>query len=236
MLGWNSDTSERQRETWQRWKVNWIVPPEADKLLSSDCCWPPEMAVNSCLILLLQSPFSLSFTFLLSLPFLSFTFPHHPPYISRLRSLPVSPCAGGLTGGLFWAKTTMAYTLALTLTHSSMRAHPHTHTSSPTRIHFFPEDNVSVCVRTTRSPLAVWLGWGERKGLCVCARQRCLCAWVCVGSPAAVLLPTVVEQSDWQTQTCLSLFVSFWTGFLWASFPLLIHYCTTAYCGASVKH
>lgn len=66
----------------RRWKVNWIVPPEADKLFSFDCCWPPEMAVNSCLILPPQLLFFFSFRFSFSRLLSSSLFPFlsvHPP-------------------------------------------------------------------------------------------------------------------------------------------------------------
>lgn len=202
-----------------------MVPPEADKLLSFDCCWPPEMAVNSCLILLLQS----SLFYFLSLP-------------RSLSSLPVlclrrccAPCpsprvlggGGGWVadGGSFGAKTTMAYTSALTLMYSSMRAHTHPH------IHAYFSSwgqCVNVCKRTTGSPFTV-----------LCVRERGSEMFVRVCRCVLVLLQqssSLVEQSDWQTPTCLSLFVSFWTRFLWAPFPLLIHYCTAADLGASVKH
>lgn len=243
----------------RRWKVNWIVPPEADKLLSFDCCWPPEMAVNSCLnpspsVALFFSPF-VFLSLASSLPLFSLS----SPFTLHLRCarLPVSSCAerdaiGGWRGGVVtgvWPETTIPYTLALMLTNSSMHENTqkcvHTqHTYDP-HVHLLPSrgwfTGMSVCV-SEQGNKGVTI-WTKRKGLCVCMRgcEGHLCTSVCVCESVSGCVLGLLqqsspfEQSDWQTQTCLSLFVSFWTAFLWASFPPLIHYCTAANLGASVK-
>lgn len=94
--------------------------------------------------------------------------------------------------------------------------------SAPWHRHFWVDKHTQwtmhVC-RTTRSPFAVRL------------LDVCWGVWVSVGSS-----PAQVETNVWQTHTRLSLFVSFWTGFLWASFPLLMNYCTAANLSTSVKH
>ena len=211
-----------------------MVPPEADKLLSFDCCWPPEMAVNSCLILLLQSSLFFRFPSLaLSHLFLSFA------YVAAVLPACLLVCWGGGMGRwqrLVWGQDnngqhlgtdTDAFKYACTRAHTHARAHTHT------RMHtFHPEDNVWMCAR--EQP-------GHHLLCCVCvyvwARESEMFVRVC--RCVLVLLQqssSLVEQSDWQTPTCLSLFVSFWTRFLWAPFPLLIHYCTAADLGASVKH
>lgn len=242
----------------RRWKVNWIVPPEADKLLSVDCCWPPEMAVNSCLILPPQLPFFFSFRFsfshLLSSSLFPFLFVHPPSPLCTPACLFMcwEGCDWGVGGGVVtgvWPETTIPYTLALMLTNSSMHENTqkcvHTqHTYDP-HVHLLPSrgwfTGMSVCV-SEQGNKGVTI-WTKRKGLCVCMRgcEGRLCTSVCVCESVSGCVLGLLqqsspfEQSDWQTQTCLSLFVSFWTAFLWASFPPLIHYCTAANLGASVK-
>lgn len=189
------------------------------------------MAVNSCLILLLQSSFSppspsLSLLFSASL---FFFFPLHPPYVSAVLPACLFMRWGGWQGLVLGQDNNSLHLGADTDAFKYAHTHTHTHRYK-CGYFFFPEDSVWVCLckRTTGSPFAVWMGWGERQGLCMCV---CGCVLVLLQQSSSL-----VEQSDWQTQTCLSLFVSFWTHFLWASFPLLIHYCTAANLGASVKH
>lgn len=115
-----------RRRQW--WEVNTIAPPEADKLLNSDCCWPPVTAVNSCIILFLRSSFLLPLLFLF---FLS-----APSTLLLCRALRLSLCVRrALMRACFgpWREWSAPW-------HRCFRAHTHTHT-------------MQVC-RTTRSPFA----------------------------------------------------------------------------------
>lgn len=181
----------------RRWKVNWIVPPEADKLLSFDCCWPPEMAVNSCLILPPQLPFFFSFRFSFSRLLSSSLFPFlsvHPPSplcTPACLFMCWEGCDWGVGGGVVtgvWPETTIPYTLALMLTNSSMHENTqkcvHTqHTYDP-HVHLLPSrgwfTGMSVCV-SEQGNKGVTI-WTKRKGLCVCMRgcEGRLCTSVCV--------------------------------------------------------
>ena len=144
-----------------------MVPPEADKLLSFDCCWPPEMAVNSCLILLLQSSL-----FFLSLP-------------CSLSSLPLlclrrrcAPCHllvrwGGERGDGWLTEARLGPRQQWPTPrhwHWCFQVCMHTHTCTHTCMHtFHPEDNVWMCAR--EQP-------GHRLLCCVWERERDVCTGV----------------------------------------------------------
>lgn len=106
-----------RRRQW--WEVHTIAPPEADKLLSSDCCWPPEMAVNSCIILFLHSP-----------PVLSS--PLHPPHHFTVLSACLFVSSGRWHG--------------LVLDHDESGRHLGTDTSVRTKTHTNNGQCVCACV------------------------------------------------------------------------------------------
>lgn len=222
----------------RRWKVNWIVPPEADKLLSFDCCWPSEMAVNSCLILPPQLPFFflLSFFFLSPPLFLSFPFPLRSPSISAvhaclslhvLRGMRLGGGGRGGDRGLARDNNTLhlgidADKFKYARKHTEVRAHT-THIWPTCAFAAFPgmvywHECVCVWAREQRGHhldeekravcVHAWM-WGSFVHLSVCVWE---CEWVCVG-PLAAVLPIWAK---WLANT--DLFVS--VCFLLNCFPL----------------
>lgn len=192
-----SQSRRKRGRRWQWWEVNTMPPPEADKLLSWDCCWPPEMAVNSCIILFLHSSFLL--------PPLLFCFLFH-------CICPTFFCACLFVSDGRWH--------GLILDHDETGLHlgrdPHAcawkHKNNGQCICEFCQrsNQVTICC------VSVWCLL-ERVGVC----------WFFSHFSWAELLANTHS---------FVLFVSFWTGFLWASFPLLVHYCTVANLSTSVKH
>ena len=155
-----------------------MVPPEADKLLSFDCCWPPEMAVNSCLILLLQSSLFFRFPSLaLSHLFLSFA------YVAAVLPACLLVCWGGGMGRwqrLVWGQDnngqhlgtdTDAFKYACTRAHTHARAHTHTHACI-----LFILRTMCECVQENNQ-VTIYCA----VCVCTCERERARCLYGCVG-------------------------------------------------------
>lgn len=222
----------------RRWKVNWIVPPEADKLFSFDCCWPPEMAVNSCLILPPQLLFFFSFRFSFSRLLSSSLFPFlsvHPPSplcTPACLFMCWEGCDWGVGGrggdrGLARDNNTLhlgidADKFKYARKHTEVRAHT-THIWPTCAFAAFPgmvywHECVCVWAREQRGHhvdeekravcVHAWM-WGSFVHLSVCVWE---CEWVCVG-PLAAVLPIWAK---WLANT--DLFVS--VCFLLNCFPL----------------
>lgn len=123
-----------------------------------------------------------------------------------LCSAPVSLCLMDADMGLFWTMTRLVCTLAQTL----MRVHENTNNGQCICEFCQRSNQVTICC------VSVWCLL-ERVGVC----------WFFSHFSWAELLANTHS---------FVLFVSFWTGFLWASFSLLVHYCTAANLSTSVKH
>lgn len=171
-------------------KVNWIVPPEADKLLSFDCCWPPEMAVNSCLILPPQLPFFFSFRFSFSRLLSSSLFPFlsvHPPSPLCMPACLFMCWEGCDWGGRWWQgfgprqqyPTPWHWCWQIqvcTKTHTTHIWPTCAFAAFPGMVYW----HECVCV-SEQGNKGVTI-WTKRKGLCVCMRgcEGRLCTSVCV--------------------------------------------------------